>query len=292
MVRRLAVVLAFAAVAALLSSCGGAEHDSDARTTTAAEATSQVANGPVSPGAPTPVPTQPTGPLHHGHDAVPILMYHVIAPAPAGAKYAGLWVAPAALQAQVAALAHAGYQAVTLDAVLDGWSGKDTLPAHPVVLSFDDGYLSQGRDAGAILAKAHWPGVLNLAWHNLGVPGGLSRTRVRELIRAGWEIDAHSLTHPDLTTLGPDALQREVAGSRAAIRDAFKVPVNAFCYPAGRFDPAVEAAVRAAGYRAATSELPGAATPTQDRYALSRIRVDAADTPQTVLARVRAAAAR
>jgi peptidoglycan/xylan/chitin deacetylase (PgdA/CDA1 family) len=219
-------------------------------------------------------------------------MYHVIAAAPPGARYGGLWVAPATLQAQVAALAHAGYQAVTLDAVLDGWSGRDTLPAHPVVLSFDDGYLSQGRDAGAILGRQRWPGVLNLAWHNLGVPGGISRTRVRELIAAGWEVDAHSLTHPDLTALGPQALKREVAGSRAAIQDAFKIPVNAFCYPAGRFDPAVEAAVRAAGYRAATSELPGPATPTQDRYALSRIRVDASDTPQTVLERVRASTAR
>jgi peptidoglycan/xylan/chitin deacetylase (PgdA/CDA1 family) len=158
------------------------------------------------------------------------------------------------------------------------------------VLTFDDGYLSQGRDAGAILARQGWPGVLNLAWHNLGAPGGIGRTRVPELVRAGWEIDAHSLTHPDLTTLDAAALRREVAGSRAAIQRAFGVPADAFCYPAGRFDPAVEAAVRAAGYRAATSELPGAATPTQDRYALSRIRVDAHDTAAAVLARVRAAA--
>jgi peptidoglycan/xylan/chitin deacetylase (PgdA/CDA1 family) len=242
---------------------------------------SQIANGPA---AAAPVP------LHHGRDAVPVLMYHVIAPAPAGAKYAGLWVAPEALKAQVDALARAGFHAVTLDAVLDGWEGKDTLPPHPVVLSFDDGYLSQGQDAGAILAARGWPGVLNLAWHNLGTPGGLSRTRIRAMIAAGWEIDAHSLTHPDLTTLDAAALRHEVAGSRAAIRKAFGVPADAFCYPAGRFDPAVEDAVRAAGYRAATTELPGAATPDQDRFALSRIRVDAGDGAAAVLDKVRAAA--
>jgi peptidoglycan/xylan/chitin deacetylase (PgdA/CDA1 family) len=293
MVRRAAAVLAAAltlAGAAAMAGCGGASHAAaHGRSATVVE---QVANGPVAHGVPGAVPAAPTGPLHHGADAVPVLMYHVIAAAPPGARFSGLWVAPAALQAQVAALAHAGYQAVTLDAVLDGWSGKDTLPAHPVVLSFDDGYLSQGKDAGAILAERHWPGVLNLAWHNLGVPGGIGRTRIRELIGAGWEIDAHSLTHPDLTTLGPSALEREVAGSRQKIHEGFGVPADAFCYPAGRFDPTVEAAVRAAGYRAATTERPGAATPAQDRYALSRIRVDAGDTPQTVLARVRAASAR
>jgi peptidoglycan/xylan/chitin deacetylase (PgdA/CDA1 family) len=267
-------------LAAAATGCGGSSHGHAGTTPAAGAAVSQIANGPA-PAAPVP--------LHHGRDAVPVLMYHVIAPAPAGAKYAGLWVAPEALRAQVAALARAGYHAVTLDAVLDGWEGEDTLPRHPVVLSFDDGYLSQGKDAGAILAARGWPGVLNLAWHNLGTPGGITRTRVKELIGAGWEIDAHSLTHPDLTTLGAAALRHEVAGSRAAIRRAFGVPADAFCYPAGRFDPAVEAAVRDAGYRAATTELPGAATPGQDRFALSRIRVDAGDTAAAVLAKVRAA---
>lgn len=289
-VGRCVLVLCLVVVAAATAGCGGGAAASSRGGATLPE---QVANGPVAGASQldASIPPPP-GPLGHSRAPVPVLMYHVISAAPAGAKYGGLWVPPATLQAEVIALAHAGYHAVTLDAVLDGWDGEDTLPRHPVVLTFDDGYLSQGRDAARILHAQGWPGVLNLAWHNLGTPGGLSRTRVKDMIRAGWEIDAHSLTHPDLTTLDATALRREVAGSRAAIRGAFGVAVDAFCYPAGRFDPAVEAAVRAAGYRAATSELPGAATAAQDRFALSRIRVDASDTPQTVLARVRAASAR
>jgi peptidoglycan/xylan/chitin deacetylase (PgdA/CDA1 family) len=275
-----AVVSAVVAVAA--SGCGTAGSGADDTALAASGAGAQVANGPSASGR-APVPE---GPRRASRAAVPILMYHVIAPAPAGAKYAGLWVSPAALRAQVAALARAGYTAVTLDQVLDAWDGKPTLPPKPVVLTFDDGYLSQGQDAGAILAERGWPGVLYLAWHNLGTPGGLSSTRVRQMVRDGWEVDAHSLTHPDLTTLDAAALRHEVAGSRARIRAAFGVPADGFCYPAGRFDPAVEDAVREAGYRSATSELPGRASPAQDRFALSRIRVDASDTAATVLARV------
>src|SRR5215218_7103065 len=169
--------------------------------------------------------------LSHSRAPVPVLMYPVIAPAPPGATYAGLWVSPTDLRAQVAALAKAGFHGVTLDAVLDGWAGKDTLPPHPVVLSFDDGYLSQGQEAGTILRAQGWPGVLNLALHNLDAPGGLSASRVKTMIADGWEIDAHSLTHPDLTRLDAAALRREVAGSRTAIQQRFGVPVNAFCYP-------------------------------------------------------------
>jgi peptidoglycan/xylan/chitin deacetylase (PgdA/CDA1 family) len=275
-----------AALAAAASGCGSADSQAHgaARTTPAAgAAASQVANGPSSSGA-----AAAPAPLRASRASVPVLMYHVIAPAPPGAKYAGLWVAPDALRAQVDALAEAGYTAVTLDQVLDAWDGKPTLPPKPVVLTFDDGYLSQGKDAGPILAARGWPGVLYLAWHNLGTPGGISRTRVKQMIRDGWEVDAHSVTHPDLTTLDAAALRAEVGGARAKIREAFGVPADTFCYPAGRFDPAVQEAVREAGYRAATSELPGRATPQQDRFALSRIRVDASDTAASVLARVAA----
>jgi peptidoglycan/xylan/chitin deacetylase (PgdA/CDA1 family) len=260
--------------------CGSSSSPAGPASTGAAHAPAlQAANGPA----------HKTQRLGHSRAPVPILMYHVIAPAPPGAKYAGLWVSPAALRAQVAALARAGFHAVTLDAVLDGWAGKDTLPPHPVVLSFDDGYLSQGQEAGAILRAVGWPGVLNLALHNLDTPGGLTTSRVKAMIADGWEIDAHSLTHPDLTTLDAAPLRREIAGSRAAIHERFGVDVNAFCYPAGRYDATVEAAVRAAGYRAATSELPGAAAPSNDRYALPRIRVDRGDATAAVVAKVRAA---
>jgi peptidoglycan/xylan/chitin deacetylase (PgdA/CDA1 family) len=290
--RRALVLLGAVAVLGVAAGCGGSSGSGSGAATvaTAPPGGGQVANGPVQttdtgPGTSTAGPAN----AHPTRAVVPVLMYHVIAPAPAGAKYAGLWVAPDALQEQVTALSEAGYAGVTLDQVLDAWAGHGTLPEHPVVLSFDDGYLSQGVAAGDILRRAGWPGVLNLAWHNLGTPGGLTAGRVKTMIGDRWEIDAHSLTHPDLTTLDAASLKREVAGSRAKIRQTFGVAADAFCYPAGKYDPAVEAAVRAAGYRAATTEVPGAARPSGDHYALPRIRVDAGVSAASVLSSVRAA---
>jgi peptidoglycan/xylan/chitin deacetylase (PgdA/CDA1 family) len=220
---------------------------------------------------------------------VPILMYHVINSPPPGTPFAGLWVAPADLRAQLRALAGAGYRGVTLDTVLAAWRGSAALPKHPIVVSFDDGYRSQATSGRRILRSFGWPGVLNLAWHNLDTPGMVTDAEVRALIRDGWEIDPHSVTHADLTTLDAARLRREVAGSRRLIRERFGVPADAFCYPAGRFDAAVAAAARAAGYRAATTVEPGVARPTGDPFTLPRIRVQAGDGATTVLDRVRAA---
>ena len=51
------------------------------------------------------------------------------------------------------------------------------------------------------------------------------------------------------------------------------MPVNFFCYPAGRYDAAVIAAVQQAGYLGATTTNYGLARPS-DLYTLARVRVN------------------
>ena len=84
-------------------------------------------------------------------------------------------------------------------------------------------------------------------------------------------------------------LRSELAGSRALLRRRFGVAVRFFCYPAGRYDARVEAAVRAAGYAGATTEVPGAASAASPPYALPRIRVNGGESPAAVLAALGAA---
>jgi peptidoglycan/xylan/chitin deacetylase (PgdA/CDA1 family) len=190
---------------------------------------------------------------------------------------------------QMAGLRRAGYHAITLATAVDAWRHGGPLPRRPVVLTFDDGYLSDYTHAAPVLRRLAWPGVLNLALNNLR-RGDITAPEVRRLIEWGWEIDSHTLTHPDLTTLTPAALRHELVGSRAAIQRRLGQPARFFCYPAGRYDPAVVAAVKAAGYEAATSEDAGLATAGR-RFTLPRIRVSDTDTAPTLLARLRTIAA-
>jgi peptidoglycan/xylan/chitin deacetylase (PgdA/CDA1 family) len=217
--------------------------------------------------------------------AVPILMYHHIAPAGPSARLPALWVDPAAFAAQVRALRRAAYRAVTLGRVWDAWSGGPPLPRRPVVVSFDDGYADQVRHALPALRRARWPGVLNLALDFLPAMGGPAA--VRRLLAAGWEIDSHSITHPDLTTLAPARMRAELAGSRARIRELFGVPANFFAYPSGHLNASVVAAVRRAGYLAATTTRTGYATP-RDRFRLARVQVSRGITAAGLLGRLRA----
>jgi len=229
--------------------------------------------------------------VHHGprRTAVPILMYHLVNTPPPGTAYPELWVPADAFRAQVQALADAGYQGVTLDQVLANWRHRIALPAKPIVFSFDDGYGSQVRNAMPILRSHGWPGVLYLEVKNLSVAGGITKRQVQRLAKAGWEIGAHTITHRDLTTLDAASLRNEVSGSRAALRRDFHAPVDDFAYPAGRYDAAAEAAVRAAGFRTAVTTEPGLAHMDGDRAALPRVRVNGTDTAAQVLQAVQSA---
>jgi peptidoglycan/xylan/chitin deacetylase (PgdA/CDA1 family) len=221
------------------------------------------------------MPSRPASASEQKGPAVPILMYHVLADPPAGTPFPELFVKPSDFESEMRWLAGHGYRAVTLHTVWNAWHGRGALPRRPIVVSFDDGYRSDVGEALPVLKQHGWPGDLNLKVGNLE-PGDLRPRGVRRLISAGWEIDAHSITHPDLTTVGDAQLKHEVAGSRAAIRLLFHVPVDFFCYPAGRYDARVIAAVRRAGFLGATTTNYGLAKP-GDPYTLGRVRINGSD---------------
>jgi peptidoglycan/xylan/chitin deacetylase (PgdA/CDA1 family) len=222
---------------------------------------------------------------------VPILLYPRVAAPPKGTSSA-LFVKPKLFARQVAALDRAGYTAVTLEQVWSHWEDGNPLPERPVVLSFDDGYADQYRYAAKILRARDWPAILFLQSSRLGVRGGLTTAQVRRMLRDGWELGGHTETHPDLTTLGPTALEAEITASRHALLSRFGSRVDFFAYPFGRFDDAVKVAVADAGYLAATTTRRGAAEPADGAFTLDRLIVNGNFSPARLLRTVGATSGR
>jgi peptidoglycan/xylan/chitin deacetylase (PgdA/CDA1 family) len=207
---------------------------------------------------------------------VPVLMYHEVARYRGGPIYSGLYVRPRTFIRQLRWLARHRFRAVTLARVEDAWAGRARLPRRPLVISFDDGYRSVYEHAFPRLRHRHWPAVLNLATGNLYWYYGISPRRVRRLIRAGWELASHTISHVSLRGASRRTLEVEVAGSRRLLRAMFHVPVRNFAYPEGKWDRRAAAALRAAGYTAAAGIAPGLARPSE-RFHFDRIRVDESD---------------
>jgi peptidoglycan/xylan/chitin deacetylase (PgdA/CDA1 family) len=220
-----------------------------------------------------------------GTASVPILMYHVILPAPANAPFPGLYTVPSLFAAQMHALAAAGYHAVTMNEVWNYWHHGTPLPAgRPIVISFDNGYESQYREAFPVLRAMGWAGVENLQLSGLPPSqGGITQREVRALVCAGWELDTQGYNHADLPALSPGELNFQVAVARQRIRALYHVAADWFCYPSGQYDPAVIDAVKAAGFRGSTTVIKGWASPGEDPYTLPRLEVLGGTSPQTLL---------
>jgi peptidoglycan/xylan/chitin deacetylase (PgdA/CDA1 family) len=204
----------------------------------------------------------------HYTGPVPILVYHELGAPPAGAPFPGLYVSDADFSAEMAWLHSNGYQAVTLDEMMKAWYHGGTLPRKPIVITFDNGYVPQITTAPDVMSRYGWPGVLNEITEN-----HLHPSQIRSILKLGWEVDSHSLTHPDLTTLDASELQAQVAGSRTFLRRTFHIPANSFCYPSSRYNDATIAAVKAAGYTNATTENAGYATSTEP-FTLPRFEIE------------------
>lgn len=236
-----------------------------------------VAPSPEPEPLPEPVPA-PSPRTHHG---VPLLMYHEVGDGPNS-----LYVREAELKAQVAELAAQGYKTVSLDQVERHFKSGEPLPEKPIVLTFDDGYASTFSRAAPILAAHGFTGTVFVITDFVGQPGYLTWDQVRQLAAAGWEVGSHTVSHPDLTKLSSKLLERQLTVSKTVLEEQLQRPVRAFCYPSGRQNAAVAAAVARAGYEVAVTTESGPATSQQSALLWRRLRVNRGESAQALARRV------
>lgn len=151
------------------------------------------------------------------------------------------------------------------DIVLDGLAARQA--AIPRLLGALK-YLEPPRREAAVAAVA--------AAACAELPNDLMMTaaQVRGLHRAGMQVGAHTVSHPILARLSPQAAHREVLQSKQALESILGAPVPLFAYPNGKpqqdYDQASIDIVRDCGFDAAFSTVWGAAGPGADRYQLPR----------------------
>jgi len=79
----------------------------------------------------------------------------------------------------------------------------------------------------------------------------LTPSDLRALSARGFEIGAHGVSHNSLTLFAGKQLEREVRECKHQLEDIVGKEVPMFCYPNGRYNPAVVQQVRFAGYHGA-----------------------------------------
>ena len=102
----------------------------------------------------------------------------------------------------------------------------------------------------------------------------LSWDEISEMSGSCVEFGSHTRSHPILSRVSEERARDEISGSKAAIESRLGGEILSFCYPNGQegdFNAATKRMVREAGYSVAVAAVPGAVTPSSDRYALRRL---------------------
>lgn len=220
----------------------------------------------------------------------PVLIYHHVKwPKPVdNAIERGLTVLPGAFADQLHFLQSNGYHAISAAMLVSGIRRGASLPSRPVVLTFDDGYTDMYLNVYRVLRSRNLTATFFIVPGFLGTPRYLTWAQVMDMSRHGMDIEAHTMTHPDLRLIPVSHLSGEVAGSRWTLERRLHRKVDLFAYPYGGYNAAILRAVTAAGFTAAFTTRQGWNQSSSALLTLPRVYVDQDDTIPIFAGRLRA----
>jgi peptidoglycan/xylan/chitin deacetylase (PgdA/CDA1 family) len=173
-------------------------------------------------------------------------MYHRIVPlAEAGDSIAGLVVPPKTFDAQLTALADAGWHAITMATLANDLATQVRPPAKTIVITIDDGWADGYTYALPILQSHGFVATYYVIAGRIDHPSFLSSAQLQALVAAGDEIGDHTMDHRRLTSQTPAKLKYEIDAGAARIAQVTGYWPVSLAYPEGHEDAKVVAAVGA-----------------------------------------------
>ena len=200
---------------------------------------------------------------------VPMLVYHHVYPdgdpglaQPTPNRATGT-IAESELRRHLSYIAGNGWNVVNTSRVVGWLEGREDLPERAVVLHFDNGWLDtrtvsmpvlreMGMTAtcyviseGTEAAAKGLPAAIRTSTEGAVQKPCITWRQAEELLREGWEIGAHTATHPKLAEVldeeGPEAMMGEVERSNESYRANLGFVPDHFAYPSGSRDDRTDA---------------------------------------------------
>jgi len=165
-----------------------------------------------------------------------------------------------------------GYRVITFSDLADFFEHGRELPKLPVIITLDDGWVTQYENALPFLSKYHFPATFFVVTDYIGHRGFVSWPQLQTLITDGMKIGSHSRSHPRLAKIAdPALLWDQIYNSKVILESQLEVSVAEFAYPYGSYNTAAAEMVKAAGYRVGRGCCTGIAHTSTDVFALRAI---------------------
>lgn len=205
---------------------------------------------------------------------------------------------PVVFSRQMRWLRNAGYRTIDLSEALTGLQAGADL-SKTIVITFDDGYRDFYTDALPVLKQCAFKATIFLATDRIRktparIEGAeyLTWSEVQELHTEGIRFGSHTVSHPDLRSLGPDQLDYELGRSKEIIEQRLGAPVDSFSYPFAfpeedrNFIRFLEDVLSNLGFEHGVSTILGRASRKDNRFFLPRLPINSWDDPWLLRAKL------
>lgn len=235
---------------------------------------------------------------------VPIITYHHIDPKADDSNPA--IVSPQKFKGDMISLKQAGFRTIFFKDLVDYSEGIQTLPDQPIIITFDDGYLSNYVYAYPILKELNMKATISVIGRSVGNPGYNRRDKIvfphftwkqaKEMYRSGHiDIQSHSfdmhrpseVRYPFRKGVLPQKgentdeyvkfFKEDCIKQKELIESNIGNKVIAFSYPYGHYNPLSEKVLSDLGYKVTVTIDKGINVINRDKNSilkLKRINVD------------------
>jgi peptidoglycan/xylan/chitin deacetylase (PgdA/CDA1 family)/glycosyltransferase involved in cell wall biosynthesis len=218
---------------------------------------------------------------------IPILMYHRVPKDYIDSKHQ-TFVPLANFKKHLKFFKLMGLTSITFAEYLDFNNGRKPLssfPKKPFIITFDDGYADNHDNMLPLMEKYGFKGVLfpigdpkisTNIWDEKEINGSgrlMNVDQLKAFKEAGWEIGAHTMTHPDLTKLSDEKICYEITESKKQLENNLNIKISVLAYPFGCTDKRVKNITKNAGFSLGISTDSGGLTIEDDRFEVFRVNM-------------------
>ncbi len=170
---------------------------------------------------------------------VPILCYHQIRDyKPTDSRSARDYIIPPAdFKAQMKGLADSGYTTVLPEDIYAYLTTGKSLPAKPVMLSFDDGCDEQFSLTREILNPLRFKAAYFIMTVSVNRPNYMKAEEIRQLAEEGHSIGLHTWDHHNVKQYQGNDWVTQIEKPKAQLEKITGRPVQFFAYPFGLWNP-------------------------------------------------------
>ncbi|MGY3887773.1 polysaccharide deacetylase family protein [Aeromonas aquatica] len=219
---------------------------------------------------------------------MPVIMYHRFIEHDSEKGVHGTWLPVAMFEKHLKLMKWLGYETLTFRDLADkGFIHRLQYGKKYLMITVDDGYRDNLTRMLPLLEKYGYKAVVYIVTgedHNRwdvehpthpDTPVALMNgEEIKALVASGHvEIGGHTLTHPRLSRLAPEAQAHEIRANKERLEQLLGHPLLSFAYPYGDLNDDAKTQASAAGYRFAVATNSGPRAMHQDPFQIRRIAI-------------------